>query len=155
MLYSKSLGKTAGLALSGEATPLLIAPRHHLGALLALGREWTPAPRPQGIRRGRAKFCFANAARRADDKDLELRYVEGYALAVIGPSEEVGAFSAWILHAWCANTEDHVVEVTWKDLGTRYLGIEVDMTDVNRLLLETGEWRSVLETLSLRHAFEK
>ena len=37
----------------------------------------------------------------------------------------------------------------------RYLGIEVDMTDVNRLLLETGEWRSVLETLSLRHAFEK
>jgi hypothetical protein len=79
--------------------------------LLQHGKWYEPAPLPQGIRRGQMKQCFYNAAMAAIDHGL--RYVEGYALSIIP-----------VHHAWCVDDAGKVVEVTWKNVGLAYFGVE-------------------------------
>lgn len=55
--------------------------------------------------------CFRNAAMYAIDH--KLRYVEGYAVSIIP-----------VHHAWCADKDDNVIEVTWDKVGTGYFGVE-------------------------------
>lgn len=62
---------------------------------------------------GTPKQCFVNAASYA--LRHHLRYVEGYATAIIP-----------VHHAWCADSRDNVYEVTWDKMGLAYFGIEFE-----------------------------
>ncbi len=70
-------------------------------------------PREMGIE----KACFYNAARYAIRH--RLRYVEGYATAVIGKGMHFPAAHAWVLDA-----KGRAIELTWRIPGAAYLGVE-------------------------------
>lgn len=59
------------------------------------------------------KACFANAQYMSQLSERGLRYVEGYAVCIIP-----------VHHAWCVDENDNVVEVTWKEPGVAYFGLE-------------------------------
>jgi hypothetical protein len=81
------------------------------------GREFIPASRPKGYRKGRDKQCFDNAG------DLALdgrgKYVEGFAV-----DAELGRFA--VHHAWITLDGIHAIETTWRKPGLFYFGIEYD-----------------------------
>lgn len=85
--------------------------------ILDLGREFTfeRKPRGTGVRMGRMKMCFSNAARASWQRDT-LAYCEGYA---------VGRGSIPCLHAWVSPGDGRAWDVTWRDGGS-YFGIEWD-----------------------------
>lgn len=95
--------------------------------VLAEGRDYTPAPLPDGIPLGTIKECFTNATELANTHP-DLTYVEGYATsAVVGIA---------VHHAWCATPEGVVVDNTWRDyetgvpkVGVAYVGIPVSAAD--------------------------
>lgn len=69
------------------------------------GRPFAPGQVVLGEREGR---CFTNAVRYARD-NASVRYAEGIADGY--------------LHAWCVDSRDRVVEVTWPELGVWYWGV--------------------------------
>lgn len=100
--------------------------------VLAEGRTWPPHPLPRHIKRGAARQCFLNAYKAAQ-RHRELRYVEGYALAMIP-----------VLHAWCVDSEDRVVEVTWEEPGAAYVGVAFTLAEV-RALHQHSDYVSMLD----------
>lgn len=85
--------------------------------VLELGDLETGVPRPAGMRRGRRRYCFATAERRAcltGDGEPRYQYVEGYALS--------GDFPVPIHHAWISEGRG-AIEVTWSQPGLAYMGI--------------------------------
>lgn len=78
--------------------------------------------------RGQMKQCFNNAFTLADQRP-DLRYCEGYAYSTLIP----------VLHAWCIDAEDRVLDPTWTD-GAEYHGIAFDTEWVRRHLLRTKYW---------------
>ncbi len=62
---------------------------------------------------GQMKQCFYNAATAALHDGY--RYIEGYAAGIIP-----------VHHAWCADKDNNVIEVTWKKTGDLYFGVEFD-----------------------------
>ena len=78
--------------------------------LLQHGVWYAPRPLPDKIARGTPKACFGNALVAA--VRYGLHYVEGYANKII-PVE----------HAWCANDDGRLYEVTWPEIGVAYLGV--------------------------------
>lgn len=95
--------------------------------ILDHGTEYTFRPLPKKYRLGVERYCFMNAARLAL-WDRELTYVEGY-----GSSEIVLGFP--MLHAWCIDTRGRVVDPTWTDPTSVYIGIPVS----DGLLMEEQE----------------
>jgi hypothetical protein len=94
--------------------------------VLGLGRPYTAAPRPAGMRKGRIKLCFSNALLLAHD-DPGLRYVEGYALSFRGIPTE---------HGWCARADGTVVDPTWYEPElAAYYGVEIPTDLAVRLTL--------------------
>jgi hypothetical protein len=83
--------------------------------ILKNGRSFESAALPRGVRMGRPRECFRNAATLALRKADIYMYVEGYAV------------NRWIAmhtvaHAWCINSDNFVVDPTW-DEGTEYFGV--------------------------------
>ena len=82
-------------------------------------RPFEPIARPKGYRKKKDKECFYNAAMFAIDK--RGRYVEGYGQSVGG---------LMVHHAWITLDGVHAIEVTWREPGDIYWGIEVDTVTV-------------------------
>lgn len=72
--------------------------------------------------KAKQKECFRNAYLLAVEHDLT--YCEGYAMGIIP-----------VLHAWCLDKDDLVIDVTWKD-GTEYVGVPFQTKYISRILLE-------------------
>lgn len=110
--------------------------------LLLHGRLWTP---PSVTVPMRPRQCFDNAfnmvwnTRRRRQRDQRLRYVEGYAMAIIP-----------VLHAWCVNGLDQVVEPTWTEPGVAYFGavFELDAVQERR---RVGSELSMLDDWERRY----
>ncbi len=73
--------------------------------ILKNGRSFEYAALPRGVRMGRPRECFRNAAALALRKPDMYMYVEGYAV------------NRWIAmqtvaHAWCINSDNFVVDPT-------------------------------------------
>lgn len=77
------------------------------------------APRPGRIPAGEPQECIANSINTA--RDYGLRYAEGIAL-----SATVGI---WYRHAWNLDAAGRVIDVTWKQPGTSYIGREIPIAD--------------------------
>lgn len=80
--------------------------------LLERGRFFLPAERPDSVSRLKQKACFENAFLLASQSS-ELVYVEG--LAVWS--------GLYLHHAWCVDARGVVVDPTWPEAGSAYLGL--------------------------------
>ena len=85
--------------------------------ILDHGTEYTFRPLPKKYRAGPERYCFMNAARLALSS-RELIYVEGF-----GSSEILCSIPA--LHAWCIDARGRVVDPTWTDPTSTYVGITI------------------------------
>ncbi|MEU7072985.1 hypothetical protein [Streptomyces narbonensis] len=88
--------------------------------LLALGRRFTPTPRPDDLIGMPDKDCYGNSAQYAQaHRDEGLLYAEGFALTHNGVD--------WYLpHAWVVRPDGTVLDPTWDDEpGQAYVGIAV------------------------------
>lgn len=110
--------------------------RHHWPLVWALiehdGRNWTPIPRPKGIRKRRDKACFVNCATHPRIYDHTYVYCEGLALFEI--NERV---SMWVHHAWLGDAEGNAIDVTWSEPGIAYFGRAFDPMEVARAVGES------------------
>lgn len=87
--------------------------------LLQHGAWYPPVPFPAGIRKGRKRFCFRNAAVLAIEQPESFRYVEGYALyPKMSP----------VHHAWNLDSDGNLFDRTWKNCGTAYVGVVFSTT---------------------------
>lgn len=86
--------------------------------VLREGRWWPPGPRPAGMPQGAPKACYGNAIGAALEYDLP--YIQGYATSPVDPLLVVP-------HAWNADAEGNVVDVTWHPTGSAYLGVELSV----------------------------
>lgn len=85
--------------------------------ILSAGRPWKPARRPPGLRKMRDGSCYRNAWALAS-RAAGLRYVEGYAATPLSPLP--------VLHGWCVNDDDVVIDPTWKDpANSAYYGVVI------------------------------
>jgi len=82
--------------------------------VLRHGAWYSPAPWRREWRQGLPKHCFGNALALAHVHGW--RYVEGYALAPKLPLP--------ILHAWNVTPAGEMADVTWRNIGLAYLGVE-------------------------------
>jgi hypothetical protein len=94
--------------------------------ILKNGRPYEAAALPRGIRMGRPRECFRNAATLALRKPNLYTYVEGYAV------------NRWIAmhtvaHAWCVGSDNYAVDPTW-DEGTEYFGVAFRHDYLRRVL---------------------
>jgi hypothetical protein len=76
-------------------------------------RDFSPAPRPKGMRKRADKACYLNAFRIVMDRRYpEFVYAEGLAWCGFGP----------IHHAWVVDPDGNAVDPTWQQPGDRYWG---------------------------------
>jgi hypothetical protein len=87
--------------------------------VLQHGVWYSPIPFPAGIRKGRSRYCFLNAALKAIEERQSFKYVEGYALY---PK------MAPVHHAWNLDGDGKLFDRTWKNGGTAYLGVVFSTT---------------------------
>ena len=94
--------------------------------ILKNGRSFEYAALPRGVRMGRPRECFRNAATLALRKPDIYMYVEGYA---------VNRWMAMhtVAHAWCIGSDNFVVDPTW-DEGTEYFGVPFRHDYLSRVL---------------------
>lgn len=88
--------------------------------ILKEGRFFAPQPLPEGYMQRPMKACFYNSYRLAACANGALRFCEGYASGSLIP----------VHHAWCVDREDRVVDPTWDEPGTAYLGVILDLDQV-------------------------
>jgi hypothetical protein len=94
--------------------------------ILKNGRSFEYAALPRGVRMGRPRECFRNAAALALRKPDMYMYVEGYAV------------NRWVAmhtvaHAWCIGVDNLVVDPTW-DAGAEYFGVPFRHDYLSRVL---------------------
>lgn len=87
--------------------------------VLQHGFWYSPIPFPAGIRKGRSRYCFRNAAVLAIEQRQSFRYVEGYALYPKMPR---------VHHACNLDRDGNLFDRTWKNRGTAYLGVVFSTT---------------------------
>lgn len=97
--------------------------------LLAHGRLFTPSPWPGGgPPPGEPGKCFIESVSWASASGGELAYVEGWAWDIAFPVE----------HAWCADPDGVVRDLTWPRPGGAYLGVPVAAKTALALMGEHG-----------------
>jgi hypothetical protein len=103
--------------------------------VLKYGQAFQAAPRPKGVRKGRAGSCFANALVLAMDKNLNYTYVEGY-----------GCYESHVVHhAWCINDRKEVLDRTWdKSEECSYFGIPFRASFIREHVRQTKVLESVI-----------
>lgn len=88
------------------------------------------------VTQGELKDCYMNCAREVVMEDVDLTYVEGYALPASVPMP--------IHHAWMVTDDGRVIDNTWGqegvDPGTEYYGIPFNRTWLTARMLETKVW---------------
>ncbi len=72
---------------------------------------------PPGVKRGRKKMCFQNAAHLVLEHPAKFAYCEGYAVTTVHFP---------VLHAWVLDRQGNVVDNTWDD-GEHYFGVAIDV----------------------------
>lgn len=102
--------------------------------VLREGQAFTPPPknkpRPKGLRKGRDTYCFMNALHAVMDHEHEgWQYVEGYATGFM-PTH----------HAWAIDGDGNVVETTWKNAGTSYVGVVFPREVYGEVIRATGTY---------------
>jgi hypothetical protein len=103
--------------------------------VLKNGREWQsiPARLPDGVKCGRMKDCFRNAALLALGWHRNTYiYCEGYAVSVIP-----------VPHAWCVDLKGNVIDVTWNNgsaIGSEYYGIAIKSLYLQEFLMKTKRY---------------
>jgi len=112
-------------------------------ALLLYGRSYQNRPRPKGLRKWAYKRCYLNTALVVADSLAQrpggggvgpLVYVEGFASTSRSEVE----------HAWAADRDGNVVDVTWKfDPSAGYFGIPFRF-DCVRTLMRCGTMSPLL-----------
>jgi hypothetical protein len=108
--------------------------------LLEHGRYWEPAPRPKGVRRRWGKSFFANAQRALRDargdrpRDV---YVEGAVLLGLNKDQVKN-------HAWLADPDGRVVEVTLPAPALAYFGVGFSREQVSAWVVDGPYAGSVL-----------
>jgi hypothetical protein len=96
------------------------------------GKFFKPAASlPEGVKRGKMKECYRNAAMLAMEND-DYTYCEGIAY-----SKAINGFP--FNHAFCIDKEGNVVDPTWKD-GTAYYGIPFNTDFLRKTVVLTGVW---------------
>lgn len=113
--------------------------------LLDHGKEFEVTSTTFSHKKGVQKECFRNAALLAME-NRELRYVEGYATAVIRSKGEV--LTLPLPHAWVIDENNHVIDTTWKD-GIDYFGVPIETQLLMRVLVET-EMYGIFEGRSMQ-----
>lgn len=98
--------------------------------VLKQGKFFTPEKRPDDIKLGPKKECFANAAKLALERS-DLTYVEGYAMVN-------DRLPLPIAHAWCVDKKGRVVDNTWENPGVAYFGVPFKTSYLAKKLSETG-----------------
>jgi hypothetical protein len=84
-------------------------------------------------------MCYRNAYQLAVDRRSEYFYCEGVAAA---------SFHGFVDHAWCSDSDGHVIDTTWRDLGECYFGVpfRVDSRTISRIMLQQRVYGMVLES---------
>ncbi|BAZ47091.1 hypothetical protein NIES4102_41370 (plasmid) [Chondrocystis sp. NIES-4102] len=82
--------------------------------VLDLGVEMSFSPLPEDIKLGFQKGCYYNSFRVLVDNP-DLIYCEGYALQ--------SDLSLPLIHAWLVNEDGQIIDPTWNNCNTVYLGI--------------------------------
>jgi hypothetical protein len=92
---------------------------------------YTWQPWPHGMKRYRARQgCVRNAWCLATDRD-DLMLVKGYA--------KPSGLEVWLGHWWCVDRDGFVVDPTWRNKGSAYVGVEtVDLIVVSRQFVDQG-----------------
>lgn len=98
--------------------------------------KYRPAQRPAVDNR-----CFVNAYDLSSENSETLRYVEGFALPV--------GHKYPLMHAWCADRDDNVIDPTWK-IGDGYYGIAFSLRYLCMTLCQK-ECGSVLDNWEMDH----
>lgn len=98
--------------------------------VLKQGKFFTPEKKPDDIKLGPKKECFANAAKLALERS-NLTYVEGYAMVN-------DRLPLPIAHAWCVDKKGRVVDNTWENPGVAYFGVPFKTSYLAKKLSETG-----------------
>ena len=99
-----------------DVTPLLdgLAYRGPADFVLRHGRWMRPGPWDDGWPEGLPRRCFGNSITQAALRGW--KYVEGYALP------EAGRLP--VQHAWNLDRSGRLADVTWRNKGVAYLGVE-------------------------------
>lgn len=115
--------------------------------LLKKGTGYSSCQLPDNVVFGTIKMCFHNAFKLAERNGY--RYVEGYAMSVIP-----------MIHAWCVDEYDTVVDPTWRKVGSWYHGVELDLDYVRHIQLLTEQygtldcWSIQFPLLTGKHIYE-
>lgn len=83
--------------------------------VLRHGRWWPVGPFRRDLPRGPERHCYGTSIGAV--VLLGLRYVEGYAVHQAAPDDVIP-------HAWNADEDGRVVDLTWVPHGVAYLGVE-------------------------------
>jgi len=97
--------------------------------LLDVGRLFTPARWPSGPPPGEPGKCYIEAASWAWGATDAPAYVEGMAWTGLFPIE----------HAWCSTRSGTVLDPTWEEPGSAYLGLPVKPTVAVDLMRRHGD----------------
>jgi hypothetical protein len=120
------------------------------GFIAANGREYTAAKRPRGVRKRRDGWCFKNTVSLMLSRpDLDITYVEGYAMSPHGLIPT--------LHAWAALPDGTVIDPTWRDPDRcAYFGVPIPEDSMGAMLSASRcygffseDWRRGYPTLTL------
>ncbi len=87
--------------------------------------EFTPVGKPDGYEWMERKTCFRNAFTLATSSS-SLLYGEGFALYPLS-----GDRAVWVHHAWVIDPDGNAVDVTWRRVGRRYIGIGISPGELN------------------------
>jgi hypothetical protein len=108
--------------------------------ILQHGQQFEPGDLPEDIAPGPAGMCFHNAAIIALHSPLV--YCEGYATGIIP-----------VLHAWLVDpiSPTLAIDPTWTGrrgrvpMGTDYYGLTIKRSFLNKHILRSREWGSILD----------
>ncbi len=111
--------------------------------VLELGQEMKPARTSQELR-GQPKNCYGNCQTLALIEP-ELTYCEGFALS--------NGIGFPVPHSWLLDQSGTVIEVTWEEPASAYIGIPFSTTFIKSILKEreTNKGSDYLSLLECNH----